>query len=380
MSGERGADILVVDDNPDNLHLLTDMLAGQGYVVRPAASGRFALRAVVARSPDLILLDFRMPEMDGIQVCERLKADEGLRDIPVIFVSALDDISDKLRGFAVGGVDFVVKPFTAEEVLARVDTHLALRDLQLRLEQRVAERTAELEEVSKRLKRSNEELQAFAYGVSHDLQEPLRMVSNYLHLLRQRYQGRLDKDAGEFIGFAVDGAQRMSALIDGLLQFSRVETQGQPFVETDMEAVLGESLSNLRLMLEEHGGEVEHGPLPTVNADASQMVRLLQNLIGNALKFHGKQPPRVRIEAARQGDEWEFSVADNGIGIPPDQAKRIFSVFQRIHTRKAYPGMDIGLEVSRRIVERHGGRIWVDSEPGVGSTFHFTLLPADVSA
>ncbi|MCU7937244.1 MAG: response regulator [Candidatus Thiodiazotropha sp. (ex Dulcina madagascariensis)] len=369
----ENASVLVVDDNSANLRLLTDLLKGQGYSVRASLSGPQAFRSVAARLPDLILLDVKMPEMDGIEVCERLKADASTQDIPVIFISALSDTKEKLRGFAAGGVDYVPKPFAPEEVLARVQTHLALRSLQLQLEQRVAERTSELEAMSKQLKLSNEELQAFAYGVSHDLQEPLRMVSRYLQLLRQRYQGKLDQDADEFIGFAVDGAERMSAMIDGLLAYSRLETQGQSFAETDIGQVLAEVLANLQLRIEEVGAEVSHGTLPTLLADAGQMQRLFQNLIGNALKFRGEHPPRVRVDAVRRDDEWVFSVADNGIGIPPDQIERVFTLFQRLESRGDYPGMGIGLSVCRRIVERHGGRIWVDSEPGEGATFLFTL-------
>ena len=224
-----------------------------------------------------------------------------------------------------------------------------------------------------RLQSSNQELQQFAYVVSHDLQEPLRMVSSYLQLLERRYKGRLDEDADEFIAFSVDGAKRMSAMIQGLLQYSRVETQGAPFAEVDLQQVFAEAEANLQLAVSETKAELSRGALPTVAADAGQMERLFQNLIANALKFRGEAPPRLRVEARRDGGEWLFSVIDNGIGIPADQRERIFVMFQRLHTREEFEGMGIGLAVCKRIVERHGGRIWVESEVGEGATFHFTL-------
>ena len=372
-TASKAADILVVDDNPANLRLLVNILADEGYAVRVATSGAQALELAAAHSPDLILLDVMMPGMNGIEVCERLKAQERTRTIPVLFISAMGDTASKLRGFDAGGLDYISKPLANEEVLARVRTHLALYDLQRRLEQRVAERTAELAGLGERLQRSNEELQAFAYTASHDLQEPLRMITSYLRLLSRRYRGRLDLDADEFIDFAVDGAKRMAAMIDGLLEYARVESRGHSFAVIDLEGVLAEVLASLSLAMKESGAEVSHGALPTVAADAVQMQRLFQNLIGNALKFRSDRPPRVRVEASRIEAEWEISVADNGIGIPSHQTERIFKLFQRLHTREVHPGTGIGLGVCKRIVERHGGRIRVESKEGEGSRFYFTL-------
>jgi signal transduction histidine kinase len=230
-----------------------------------------------------------------------------------------------------------------------------------------------LEQRSAALARSNADLEQFAYVASHDLQEPLRMVTSYLQLLARRYQGRLDRDADEFIGFAVDGAARMRALINDLLAYSRVGTRGEPVVPTAVEEVLAQARANLQLAIGECGATLTHDPLPTVPADPAELAQLLQNLIGNALKFRGAAPPRVHVSAKPNGREWLFAVADNGIGLDPQYRERIFTIFQRLHTRDRYPGTGVGLAICKKIVERHGGRIWVESKPDEGATFYFTM-------
>jgi PAS domain S-box-containing protein len=223
------------------------------------------------------------------------------------------------------------------------------------------------------LRRSNEELERFAYVASHDLQEPLRMVGSYVQMLGKRYRGKLDADADEFIGFALDGALRMQRLIEDLLAYSRVGTRGGAFAPTDLNAVLGRVLANLELAITESGGSVESDRLPVVSADAGQLEHLLQNLISNALKFRGPLAPEVRISARRLDREWLLDITDNGIGIEPEYFDRIFVIFQRLHGRDRYAGTGIGLAIAKKIVERHGGRIWVESLPDRGATFRFTL-------
>ncbi len=248
-----------------------------------------------------------------------------------------------------------------------------LKALNEGLEQRVADRTLEL-------RRSNEELEQFAYVASHDLQEPLRMITNYLQLLRQRYEGRLDSNAQEFIGFAVDGAVRMQRLIADLLAYSRVGTQRNVFEATSAEDVLRRALANLTVAINEGGAQVTNDPLPSVQGDGGQLVQLFQNLIANGIKFHGASPARIHVRAERRGADWEFSVRDNGIGIAEQDFGRIFVIFQRLHGREKYPGTGIGLSVCKKIVERHGGIIRVESTPGQGTTFIFTLPAADSEA
>lgn len=243
-----------------------------------------------------------------------------------------------------------------------------IRDVTDRKQAQVA-----LERQAQELARSNAELEQFPYIASHDLQEPLRMVSSYTQLLARRYRGKLDQDADEFIGYAVDGASRMQQLINDLLAYSRVRTKGSEFEPTDCDAVLRDVLVNLQTAIGESGASVTHETLPVLPADRWQLTQLFQNLIANAIKFHGAEPPRVHVSAERQGEQWLFSVRDNGIGIDPEYAERIFFIFQRLHARSEYPGTGIGLAICKRIVERHGGRIWVESRPGQGSIFYFTI-------
>jgi light-regulated signal transduction histidine kinase (bacteriophytochrome) len=208
---------------------------------------------------------------------------------------------------------------------------------------------------------------------SHDLQEPLRMVASYVQLLQRRYQGRLDPAADEFITFAVDGAKRMQDLLNDLLAYSRVASRGKTVEPVDLQVVLHEALANLALTIRENDAQVTNDPLPTVRADRTQMVQLLQNLIGNAIKFRATEAPRVHVGVVRQDKAWCFSVRDNGIGMGPQYGERIFIIFQRLHSRSQYPGTGIGLAICKKIVEHHGGRIWVESRPGQGATFFFTL-------
>lgn len=417
--------ILVVDDTPENLRLLSTMLTQRGYVPRCVINGQMALRACNSNPPDLILLDIMMPLMNGYEVCQNLKSDPKTRDIPVIFISAKDEVFDKVNAFAVGAVDYISKPFQFEEVLARIESHLTLRKLQkqlkeqnillqqeissrLAVEKAIQEKNLILQrEISSRravekalqeqnlllqqeilnrqcvesallksnqeLARSNAELEQFAYVASHDLQAPLATIASYAQLLEKRSQDQLDSQAKKFIGNIVNGCMRMQTLIDDLLEYSRVGRSQKPFQPTDCDRVVEQALANLQGVIRETQAVVTYSDLPAVTGDFSQLVQLFQNLIGNAIKYRNEAPPAIRVSACKSEKNWLFSVSDNGIGIAPGHQERIFQIFQRLHTQKEYSGTGIGLAICQKIVQRHGGSIWVESEPGEGSTFHFTL-------
>jgi PAS domain S-box-containing protein len=299
---------------------------------------------------------------------ERLLAD-GLRsaeDASAQQIGTGVELSGRRRDGSTFPIEIMLSPLaSAEGTLITA----AIRDISPR---KKAE--ADLLQKIKELYRSNEELEQFAYVASHDLQEPLRMVASYTQLLSRRYKGKLDSDADEFIAFAVDGASRMQSLIQDLLAFSRIGTKGKNMLEASSEIALQQALANLSGAIEDSGAIVTHDPLPTVVADATQLTQLFQNLVGNAIKYQGDGVPRIHIAAGTSGREkWTFSVQDNGMGIDPQYFDRIFGMFQRLHKREEYAGTGIGLAICKKIVERHGGTISVESQIGKGSTFRFAL-------
>jgi PAS domain S-box-containing protein len=285
---------------------------------------------------------------------QRLTKNGRLLDV-WLTVTKLVDEAGKVIGLASTERDITERKRAEEEI----------RRLNAGLEHKVAERTAELE-------RSNGDLQQFANVASHDLQEPLRMIASYLQMIAQRYKGKLDKDADDFIDFAVDGAVRLQNMIEGLLAYARVESRGRPCEDVNCESVLNDVISNLDLVIKESGAVIDHDPLPVVKMDPSQLGQLFQNLIANALKFRSQAAPRIHISASNKEGAWLFSFKDNGIGIDPQYKDKIFVLFQRLQGVK-YPGIGIGLAVAKRIIERQGGKIWVESELGRGATFYFTV-------
>jgi len=307
----------------------------------------------------------------------RILRGETVRDCP-LRLRRLNDGMERI--FLYGGTiarDTEGKPVVAfvsvKDITERRRMEEELRRARDELEVRVQERTVELQSYMQRLEQSNQALREFAYIASHDLQEPLRTVSSFVQLLERRHKGKLGSDADQYISYAVDGARRMKSLIDDLLQYSKLDTQGNPFEPTDMERVLKKTISSLRAGIENSGAIISHDPLPTLPVDPSQMARLFQNLIGNALKFHGVEPLKIHVSAQSRNGEWLFSIKDNGIGMDKKFSERIFKIFQRLHTKEEYPGTGIGLAVCKKIVERHGGKIWVESALGEGATFYFTV-------
>jgi signal transduction histidine kinase len=353
--------VLIVEDEPADVELTLHALrqADLDAFWDVAQTAEEFTDLVRKNSYDVILADYKLPDWNGMESVEILRREQ--LDIPVILVSgALGELT-AVECIKQGAADYVLK-----DHLARLPDSLrrAMREKKLRADHKQAQ---------EELARSNQDLEQFAYVASHDLQEPLRMVATYTQLLAERYRGKLDDNADKYIHYAVDGALRMQALVEDLLTFSRVGRQGTDLQSTDCNVVVDRAVQNLQAAVDESRAQVTRDHLPTVLADGSQLLQVFQNLIGNALKFRGPELPALHVSASKKGREWVFSVSDNGIGIAPEHAETIFVIFKRLHTRAEYPGSGIGLSICKKIIERQGGRIWVESQPGQGSTFKFTL-------
>lgn len=420
---EMPVNILLVDDEPANLLALEAVLESLGHNLVKARSGEEALRQIMREDFAVILLDVLMPGMNGFETANLVRQRDRSRFTPIIFLTAFGKTeADMFEGYAAGAIDYLFKPFPPQvlrskvtvlvdlyrkseevrrlneelkrrageletlnlmlknenEMRRRTEEELRLSEEELKhlnvsLEAQVQERTAAVEERSRQLLRSNEELQQFAYVASHDLQEPLRTIISYLQLIEERLKGNLDAEVKEFMGFVVNSAKHMRDLIHGLLEYSRVGSHKNPFQMVDCGSVLEKVIEQLKTSLAERGAHVEIRHLPEVLGDPLLLAMLFQNLIANALKFSKGETPEIQVGSREGEEEWLFWVKDNGIGIDPKYFDRIFVIFQRLHSRDEYPGTGLGLAVCKKTVERHGGRIWVESEPGRGSTFYFTL-------
>jgi light-regulated signal transduction histidine kinase (bacteriophytochrome) len=362
------AKFLVVDDSDISCELLCRLLERQGHRCVALGSGQEALERLRSEKFDMVLLDMMMPGLSGLNVLEAIKSDEKLKDVAVVMLSAFDEVGDIGLCLETGADDYLLKPFDRIVLNARLNAILERRRL-LNLER---QRSIQLELADAELRRSNEELRRFASVVSHDLQEPLRMVTSYMQLLKRDLGENLTDRQSEFLEFAIDGGRRMSALIQDLLAYSRVTSAEPRREDVDCNEVVDEVKANLRASIEESGATIISGPLPRLTADKSQIRQLCQNLLSNAIKYRGQRPPVVEVNAERSGNHWLFSVADNGVGIDNEQREQIFAMFSRLHDR-TIPGTGIGLAICQRVVERFGGKIWVESQKGQGSTFYFTF-------
>ncbi|MGL5193528.1 MAG: response regulator [Chroococcales cyanobacterium] len=366
-------DILIVDDTPVNLRVLAKILSDRGYKVRKALNGQIALTACQTLLPDVILLDIMMPDMNGYEVCQRLKSDPRTQDIPIIFISALEDEWDKVKAFKSGGSDYITKPFQIEEVLARVKHHLTIQQLQYQLKIQ----KAELQALNEQLVRSNLDLEQFAYMASQDLQSPLQVIIGNADLLTWKDEQQLGPDGDRYLTNIMDASGRMTQLIQDLLTYSKVgiPIDPQSFESIDSNFVLEEALANLSGEISKSGAIITHSHLPTVRGNESQLMQLFQNMMANAIKFRlPNVSPQIEVCCnLNNPEEWQFEIRDNGIGIDPDQGDRIFDAFYRLHSSDEYPGTGIGLTLCKKIVERHGGRLWFDSIKGEGTSFYFTL-------
>jgi signal transduction histidine kinase len=386
--------ILIVDDNPNDLLAYKECLGGNDIEIVTVNSGENALRELIINEYSLIMMDVQMPGMNGFETAQMIKGREKTSNIPIIFITGEFKKDDfKHYGFKIGGFDYIIKPVDSLTLQNKVKAFLTLFNQKKEIEisnlelkkantelsheiKRREETEVLLRSTLEALKNSNDELEQFAYIASHDLQEPLRMVSSFVQLLSKKYKDKLDPNANEYINFAAEGAQRMQKMIQDLLEYSRIQTQGKNLKEINIENVLLQAQKNLQIKIEETGTVIKQGEFHPVIGDESQLVRLFQNLIGNAIKFHSEKKTEILITSESQDDCILFSVQDNGIGIDQQFEEKIFQIFQRLHTREEFEGTGIGLAVCKRIVERHGGKIWFKSEPGKGTTFFFTISKA----
>jgi signal transduction histidine kinase len=360
--------VLLVEDDEADRELILRALAKAEFEITTAVvqTEEEFRRQIRIQRPDVVLSDYNLGQWRGTDALQILR-DEGL-DAPLILVSGALGDRAAVECIKLGVADYVLK-----DRLARLPEAVrgAIEERELRRERRQAQ--ADLANKIEELSRSNHDLEQFAHVAAHDLQEPLRMVASYTQLLGERYRGKLDENADKYIAYAVEGALRMQTLIQDLLAFSRVGQNGVGEANTDCNAVMEEVLQNLRVAIETSGAVTTCGSLPSVNVGRIQLVQLFQNLIGNAIKFRGEPPPLITVSGEKQDGMAAFTVADNGLGIPAEHLQRIFVIFQRLHTREEYAGNGVGLAICKRIVEQRGGRMWVESTAGAGSTFRFTL-------
>ena len=357
-----------MEDNPADVELELLTLRKDGFEVSgdvAQTAEEFTLR-IRTTNYDLILADYNLPQWRGTEALDILRREN--LDVPLILVTGYLGEEKAVDYIKQGATDCVLK-----DHLARLpaSARRALEERRLRVQRRQAEE--DLAQKVDELARSNAELEQFAYVASHDLQEPLRMIANYTQLLAERYRGKLDQQADKYIAYSVDGATRMQTLIQDLLKFSRVGRQEIERRTTDCRMVVEQALKNLQAAVQESGAAVNWNGLPVVKADPSQLAQVFQNLIANAIKFHGAQTPVIQIDAEKKDHEWLFTVSDNGIGIPAESWQDIFVIFRRLHPRDEYAGNGIGLSICKKIIERHTGKIWIEAQATPGCRFKFTL-------
>jgi signal transduction histidine kinase len=384
--------LLIVDDIATNRKLLRVTLEAEGHNILEAADGVEALQILARETVDAVISDILMPNMDGFRLCHEIRKSERFRALPfIIYTSTYTSSGDVKLAQTVGADKYLIKPAPIAAMIDALrevmDTQPArpalsapavediyvLKQYSQTLVHKIEEKNAELAQANQALKRSNEELRQFAHIASHDLQTPLRNISRFVQLLQSTYAEALDEQAKDWIRRTVQSADHMHTLIQDVLAYSFVDSQASLFQPTSFREVFNDAVALLETSTRDAGGKITCDELPTVTGDRRQLVQLLQNLIGNGLKFHGSEPPHVHVSAKSGANEWVFSVRDNGIGIAPKHHEKIFEIFRRLHDQREYPGTGIGLAICRRVVHRHGGRICVESEAGHGSVFHFTI-------
>lgn len=376
--------ILIIDDTPSNLEIMVKFLTNHGFQVIIAPSGEGGLALAQQAQPDLILLDVLMPGMDGFETCRQLKATESAKEIPVIFMTSLAETEKKVIGFEVGGVDYITKPFQAQEVLVRIKTHLDIRAMQKQLEaqnaqlqQEIIERKRLEEELRKhqvQLEAAMKELETFSYSVSHDLRAPLRGIGGFSQALLEDYAGQLDTQGQDYLRRVRAASQHMERLIDDMLRLARLTRSEIRRTMVDLSALAQSIAGELQQTQPQRQVEFVIAPGLMVKADENLMRIMLTNLLGNAWKFSSKHPTaRIELGVKQSEGETIYFVRDDGAGFDMTYAGKLFGVFQRMHSEAEFEGSGVGLATVQRIIHRHGGRIWAESALEQGATFYFTL-------
>lgn len=378
METDHPVKILLVDDRKENLLSLSLTLGNDNYTLVEASSGREALK-ILLKEQDfaIILMDVQMPVLNGLETAELIRQSEKLKYIPIIFLTADNKASDNIfKGYKAGAVDYMLKPYIPEILKAKVEVFVELykKNHELKIQgEHLKQLNMQLEQRSLDLTKNVQELEKFAYVASHDLQEPLRTITSYIQLLQKKFDSKLDGEAIEFMDFVVSGSRRMKTLINDLLEYSRIN-RGEVDLDTvDCNLVLKDVLQNLNNSITDSKAVIEAEELPTIKGNKMQMIQLFQNLIGNSIKFRSEQTPQIKVKSRKIQGFYLFSIEDNGIGIKKEYSTKIFEIFQRLHSMQHYPGTGIGLAICMKIVQRLGGEIWMESEPGKGSTFFFTI-------
>ena len=365
--------ILIVDDVPANVSVLFDFLTTNEFEVSVAQSGESALQLLEYEIPDLILLDVMMPPgIDGFETCRRLKANATTKDIPVIFMTALSDAGDKVKGFQVGAVDYVTKPFQQEEVLARIHTHLTLRHLQ----QQLQVKNTELESKNVELSYKNSELEAFSHTVAHDLKNPLHGIIGFADILLGEVTECLDKPQLEYLQYISQAGQKMVSIIDGLLLFAKVSKQEVELTPLNMSDIVNQVQQRLVPLIKQYQGEIiTPKTWPIAHGHAQWVEEIWANYLSNGLKYGG-QPPRLELGASLNHNRVRFWVRDNGPGLPPEEQAELFMPLTRLNRGGTEEGHGFGLSIVQHIAEKLGGEVGVESQKGRGSVFFFTLPAA----
>lgn len=356
-------DILIVDDVPENLQLLFTMLTDQGYEVRRVLSGKQALQVIEIEAPDLILLDIKMPELNGYEVCKILKANEKTKGIPIIFLSALSDTFDKVQAFQVGGVDYITKPFQLEEVIVRVENQLRLLNMQRQIERK-----------NRELVLLNQDLEAFSYRVSHDLKNKIHIINGFSHLIASEFADSFPENVKQFFQCIHDEGQRMAEIIRDLLRLSKVQNLELDYSTFNLSEMVTDIVYQLQKENPDYHGEMIIAPDLYCRGDRNLIKIVMENLLDNAHKYSCKtKKPRIEFGSLKIDGKDTYFVKDNGVGFDPQTADKLFTPFQRLHSNEEFKGTGIGLSTVKRIIDKHQGDIWYEAQLNQGATFYFSF-------